>query len=45
MLDAYPNLKAMYSPDDDNTMVLFFRPGSVTVTIHSFKDKPVTLNF
>ena len=25
MLEHYPSLKAMYSPDDDNTEVLYFK--------------------
>ena len=39
MLDAYPGLKKMYSPDDANTMVLYFKPGTVRVTI---TDNPTT---
>ena len=45
MLEAYPLLKSMYSADDDNTMVLYFKPGTVTATISSFKEKPVVMHF
>jgi len=45
LLNAYPSLKKMYSPDDDNTMVLYFVPGSVTATISSFNHPPVVLKF
>lgn len=38
MLDAYPNLKNMYSADDDNTQVLYFKNG--VATIYSFTDAP-----
>ena len=34
MLDAYPNLKAMYSAEDDNTEVLYFE--DATATFSSF---------
>lgn len=30
MLDAYPNLKAMYDAKDDNTQVLYFEDGEAT---------------
>ncbi len=30
MLDKYPNLKGMYSADDDNTQVLFFADAEAT---------------
>ena len=43
MLDAYPGLKKMYSPDDDNTMVLYFDGGTATIT--SFGQPPVTIRF
>ncbi len=43
MLDAYPGLKKMYSPDDDNTMVLYFDGGIATIT--SFGQPPVTIRF
>ena len=45
MLDAHPTLKGMYSPDDDNTMVLYFQPGTVTATIWSFSHEPIVMNF
>lgn len=45
MLDEYESLKSMYSPDDDNTMVLYFQPGTVTATIYSFKNEPVVMKF
>ena len=34
MLDAYPHLKGMYSPEDDNTEVLYFE--NATATFSSF---------
>ncbi|MCQ2379169.1 MAG: pyridoxamine 5'-phosphate oxidase family protein [Victivallaceae bacterium] len=43
MLEAYPSLKKLYSPDDDNTQVLYFQNGSAT--IYSFDGEPVTLKF
>lgn len=43
MLDAYPSLKKMYSPDDDNTQVLYFK--DATATIYSFSHDPVTIKF
>ena len=39
MLEAYPNLKALYSPDDGNTEVWYLR--NVTATLYSFTDPPV----
>lgn len=45
MLDAYPSLKSMYAPDDGNTMVLYFKPGTVTATVYGFGREPVVLNF
>jgi len=44
MLDEYPELKSMYSAEDDNTQVLYFDKGAKAV-IYSFKAEPVTLNF
>ena len=41
MLEKYPNLKAMYDPDDGNTQVLFFR--SAEATFSSFTSAPETL--
>ena len=43
MLDAYPGLKKMYSPDDDNTMVLYFKGG--TAVVSEFGKPPVTIEF
>lgn len=39
MLEAYPNLKALYSPDDGNTEVWYLR--NVTATLYSFTESPV----
>ena len=44
MLDAYPGLKKMYSPDDDNTMVLYFKDGG-SVLLTAFGQPPVTFRF
>lgn len=38
MLDAYPNLKGMYSAEDDNTEVLYFE--DATATIYAFGGEP-----
>lgn len=43
MLDAYPGLKKMYSPDDGNTQVLYFR--DATAVFNSFDRPPVTVKF
>lgn len=43
MLDAYPGLKKMYSPDDGNTMVLYFTSGTAVIT--SRTKPPVTISF
>ena len=43
MLEKYPNLKAMYSPDDGNTQVLFFR--SASATFASFNSAPEQFTF
>lgn len=43
MLDNYPSLKAMYSPDDDNTEVLYLK--DATATISSFTAEPVVIRF
>ena len=43
MLEKYPNLKAMYSPDDGNTQVLFFR--SASATFASFTAAPEQFTF
>lgn len=43
MLDAYPSLKAMYSPDDDNTEVLYFK--NAVAVFSSFTAAPETVTF
>ena len=43
MLDCYPELKAMYSADDDNTEVLFLK--DATATFASFTAAPKTVTF
>ena len=43
MLDEHPSLKAMYSAEDDNTEVLYFK--DATATFSSFTDAPRTVNF
>ncbi|MBO4678060.1 MAG: pyridoxamine 5'-phosphate oxidase family protein [Lachnospiraceae bacterium] len=43
MLDSYPNLRGMYSEDDDNTEVLYFE--DATATISSFTAAPKTIKF
>lgn len=43
MLDAYPNLKAMYSAEDDNTEVLYFE--DATATFSSFGAAPKIVKF
>ena len=45
MLEAYPGLKKMYSPDDGNTMVLYFQPGTVTAVFSAYSPKSVTVKF
>ena len=42
MLDKYPALKSMYSPDDDNTQVLYFR--NATATFSSFGGAPEVID-
>lgn len=42
MLDEYPNLKAMYSAEDDNTEVLYFE--DAVATFSSFAGAPKTIN-
>ena len=44
MLEAYPGLRRMYSPDDPNTQVLYFAPGA-TATIDSFPNTHIVLKF
>lgn len=43
MLDAYPNLQAMYSAEDENTEVLYFEDATATFT--SFTEAPVVVKF
>ena len=43
MLDKHPSLKAMYSADDDNTQVLYFR--NAEATFSSFTAAPETFRF
>ena len=43
MLDKHPTLKSMYSPDDDNTQVLYFQ--NATATFSSFGAPPETITF
>ena len=43
MLDAYPDLRAMYNEDDGNTQVLYFR--EAVATFSSFTAAPETLTF
>ena len=41
MLDSNPELKSIYSADDDNTEVLYFESG--VATIYSFTSEPVII--
>lgn len=43
MLDQYPNLKAMYSAEDDNTEVLYFK--DAVATFSSFTEAPKVVEF
>ena len=43
MLEAYPELKSMYSPDDGNTEVWYLR--NVTATLYSFVKPPKVYKF
>ena len=43
MLDAYPELKALYDADDGNTQVFYFK--NATATLSSFTKPQETLNF
>lgn len=43
MLDAYPNLKAMYQPGDGNTAVYYLK--NATATFCSFTEEPRTVKF
>ena len=46
MLSEYESLKKIgYSADDENTMVLYFQPGTVTSTIYSFTNPPEVMKF
>ena len=41
MLDNYPDLKGMYSAEDDNTQVLYFK--DATAVFSSFTEPPMTV--
>ncbi len=43
MLDKYPSLQAMYSAEDDNTIVFYFE--DATATFSSFTEAPRTVKF
>jgi len=43
MLDNYPDLRGIYSEDDDNTEVLYFE--NATAIISSFTEAPKTITF
>ena len=43
VLDAYPDLKSMYSATDDNTQVLYLK--NATATISSFTEPPKVIEF
>ena len=43
MLEKMPSLKAMYSADDDNTQVLYFK--DAVATFSSFTEAPETIRF
>lgn len=43
MLEAYPELKAMYSASDGNTQVFYLK--DAVATISSFTDSPIVINF
>jgi uncharacterized pyridoxamine 5'-phosphate oxidase family protein len=43
MLDAYPELKKMYSADDGNTEVFYFK--NATATFSSFTSAPEVVTF
>ena len=43
MLEQMPHLKAMYSPDDGNMQMLYFK--NATATFSSFTEAPETLQF
>lgn len=43
MLDAYPELRAMYDENDGNTQVFYFK--NATATFSSFTGEPETVEF
>ena len=43
MLDAYPDLRAMYNEDDGNTAVYYLK--NATATISSFTEPPKVIKF
>lgn len=43
MLEAYPELRAMYNENDGNTQVFYFK--NATATFSSFASKPETIKF
>jgi len=43
MLEGYPQLKKMYSADDDNTQVLYLK--DATATFYSFGGEPKVVKF
>lgn len=43
MLDAYPSLRRMYSENDGNTVVYYFK--NATAVISAFTHEPVTITF
>ncbi len=43
MLDAYPELKSMYSPNDGNSEVWYLR--NATATVYSFTKPPRVIKF
>ncbi len=43
MLEAYPSLKKMYDPDDDNTEVFYFK--NATAVFYSFTSAPEVVKF
>lgn len=44
MLEQYPQLQAMYSADDDNTQVLYFRNAAATFSSFTAAPETVSLN-
>ena len=44
MLEQYPELKAMYNPDDGNTQVLYFRNAEATFSSFTAAPETVILN-